>query len=310
VNVLNRSLFQIVFASACLAVLASAAAFQNLPPETEIVTVNGKAITEGDLEFVYLARGVRDELKPTVRDQYVEDLIDRVLLKAFLAEQKIKASDAIVDERVQRMEKLVTREGLDFTETLESLGYSRETFREAVEQPIVWNIHARRVITDKAIATYWRQHKTRFDGTEVKAAQIVKRVPKDATDSQLEALKQQLAGLRGKIVAGDVSFADAAKAESDSPSGKDGGEIGQFVYRGRMPVELTSVAFALKPGEVSEPFQSPFGMHLLTVTEVIPGDLSLEDTRGEIFGVLSRELQKRLIAELRKNADIRKVGAK
>ena len=309
-SVLNRSLFQIVFAAACLAVLASAAAFQNLPPESVIVTVNGKTITEGDLEFVYLARGVRDELKPTVREQYIEDLIDRALLKAFLAEQRIKASNAIVDERVQRMEKLVTREGLDFTETLESLGYSRETFREAVEQPIVWNIHARGVITDRAIATYWKRHKARFDGTEVRAAQIVKRVPKDATESQLDAVKQQLAGLRAKVVAGEISFADAAKAESDSPSGKDGGDIGQFVYQGRMPVELTSVAFALKPGEVSEPFQTPFGMHLLTVSEVIPGDLSLEDTRGEIFGVLSRELQKRLIAELRKNANIRKVDAK
>lgn len=309
-NVLNRSLAQIVFAAASLAVLASAATSRNLPPETVVVTVNGKAITEGDLQFVYLARGVRDELKPKVRDQYIEDLIDRTLLKAFLAEQKIKASDAIVDERVQRMEKLVNREGLDFAETLESLGYTRETFREAVEQPIVWNIHARRVITDKAIATYWKKYKERFDGTEVRAAQIVKRVPKDATAAQLETLKQQLAGLRAKILAREISFADAAKAESDSPSGKDGGDIGQFVYRGRMPVELTSVAFALKPGEVSEPFQTPFGMHLLTAIEIVPGDLSLEDTRGEIFGVLSRELQKRLVAELRKTANIRKVGVK
>lgn len=309
-SVVNRSLFQTVFAVVCLDVLASAAAFQNVPPETPVATVDGAAITEGDLQFIYLARGVRDELKPSVRDQYVDDLIDRALLKTFLAAQNIKASDAIVDERVQRMEKLVTREGLDFTETLESLGYSRETFREAVAQPIVWNIHARRVITDKAISTYWKQHKARFDGTEVKAAQIVKRVPKDATPEQLDGLKEQLAALRTRIAAGEVTFTDAAKAESDSPSGKDGGDIGQFVYRGRMPVELTSVAFSLKPGEVSEPFQSPFGMHLLTVSDVIPGDLSLEDTRGEIFGVLSRELQKRLIAELRKNADIRKVGAK
>lgn len=307
-SVVDRSLFQTVFAVICLAVLGSAAAFQNVPPDTPVATVDGVAITEGDLEFIYLARGVRDELKPAVREQYIDDLIDRALLKKFLATQNIKASDAIVDERVQRMEKLVTREGLDFTETLESLGYSRATFREAVAQPIVWNIHARRVITDNAIATYWRQHKARFDGTEVKAAQIVKRIPENATPEQLDGLKGQLAVLKGSIVSGEITFADAAKAESDSPSGKDGGDIGQFVYRGRMPVELTSVAFALKPGEVSEPFQTPFGMHLLTISEVIPGDLSLEDTRGEIFGVLSRELQKRLVAELRKNADIRKVG--
>ncbi|MBI1312658.1 hypothetical protein GC176_15305 [bacterium] len=309
-SALSRTLVPLAVAAICLTVFVRTTAAQNPPPETVVATVNGTSITEGDLEFLYLARGVRDELKPTVRDQYIEDLIDRTLLKSFLTEQKIEASDAIVNERVQRMEKLVTREGLDFSETLASLGYSRATFREAVAQPIVWNIHARRVITDKAIATYWMQHRERFDGTEVRAAQIVKRVPKEATVEQLGVLKQQLGDLRTKIVSGEVSFADAARAESDSPSGKDGGDIGQFVYRGRMPVELTSVAFDLKPGEVSEPFQTPFGMHLLTVTKIVPGDLSLEDTRGEIFGVLSRELQKRLIVELRKNANVRKVGAK
>lgn len=281
----------------------------DVPPDQVVATVDGEPVTEGDLELLYLSRGVRDELKASVRDRYIDDLIDRLLLRRFLAGQQIQASRAIVDERVQRMEKLVTREGLDFSETLQSLGYTRATFRETVEQPIVWNIHARRVITDEAVAAYWNRHQSRFDGTEVRAAQIVKRIPADATPEQIETLRRKLEDLRAKILAGSISFADAARNESDSPSGQDGGDIGQFVYRGRMPVELTSVAFSLKPAEISEPFRTRFGMHLMTVTEIIPGDLSLEDARAEIFGVLSRKLQQRLIADLRKKAVIRKVTA-
>ena len=71
-----------------------------------------------------------------------------------------------------------------------------------------------------------------------------------------------------------------------------------------MPQNLTTVAFGLKTGEVSEPFETPFGIHILTVTEVIPGDLSLEDARGEIFQELSGKLQDGLISELRNKAEI------
>jgi len=44
-------------------------------------------------------------------------------------------------------------------------------------------------------------------------------------------------------------------------------------------------------------------MHILTVTEVIPGDLSLEDARDEIFQELSGKLQDGLISQLREKAE-------
>jgi peptidyl-prolyl cis-trans isomerase C len=289
-------------------VLSARGQAQNTPSDTVIATVNGTSVTEGDLEFLYLARAVDDELRASVRDRFLEEFIDRVLLRQFLDKKKVVPSETLVTERVQRMEKLITREGLDFDETLESLGYTRASFREAAALPLAWRMHARTVINNVAIAKYWKAHQAKFDGTEVRASQIVKRVPKEATTEQTAAIKQHLTELRSKIEAGDVTFADTAKAESDSPSGRDGGNIGQFVYRGKMPIELTSVAFRLKVGELSEPFQTRFGMHLLTVTEIVPGDLSLEDARAEIFDTLSQAVQKRLITELRKTANIRKVA--
>jgi hypothetical protein len=93
-------------------------------PKT-LAVVNGTTITESDLEFLYLSRDVREELRPTVRERYIELLIDRRLLKEFLRSRKIKAPESVVKERVARAEKLITQEGLNFDDTLKNLGYTR-----------------------------------------------------------------------------------------------------------------------------------------------------------------------------------------
>jgi parvulin-like peptidyl-prolyl isomerase len=269
-----------------------------------IATINGTKITESDLEFLYLSRDVREELRLSVRARYIEQLIDRSLLKEFLRSRKIQAPKSVVKDRVERAEKLITQEQLNFDEVLKKLGYTRASFAEEVALPLAWRAHARLAITDKAIAKYWKTHRSKFDGTEVRAAHIVKRLPRDAKDEDKKALTQQLAEIRQSVVGKQTRFSDAASESSDSPSGKDGGNLGQFAFRGRMPQDLTKVAFSLKTGEISEPFETPFGIHILTVTEIVQGDLSLEDARGEIFHELSGRLQVGLISKLRDKAEI------
>lgn len=275
---------------------------EDSPPA--IAVVNGVEITESDLEFLYRSRDVREELRAAVRERFIEQLIDRSLLKQFLDERGIEAPESVVNDRVARAETLISRENLNFDDTLKSLGYTRESFRDQVALPLAWLEHARLAITDSAISQYWENHRSKFDGTEVLAAQIVKRIPPDTGDHETATIKQQLTRLRQSIIAGEMTFEDAARKHSDSPSAKDGGDLGQFAWRGRMPQDLTDVAFQLQPGEISEPFESPFGVHLLTVTAIVPGDLSLEDARGEIFQELSSKLQSALIAQLRKKAEI------
>jgi peptidyl-prolyl cis-trans isomerase C len=59
-----------------------------------------------------------------------------------------------------------------------------------------------------------------------------------------------------------VSFEDLARDFSECPSGKDGGDLGEF-GRGMMVPAFEKVAFALLPGEVSGPVRTQFGFHLI-----------------------------------------------
>jgi parvulin-like peptidyl-prolyl isomerase len=86
------------------------------------------------------------------------------------------------------------------------------------------------------------------------------------------------------------SFAEAARQHSTSPSARQGGDLGYFRFQGRMPAAIAAVAFALPVGEISQPFRSSFGAHLVTVTDRKPGDLSLEDVRADVLEAVSRAL--------------------
>jgi parvulin-like peptidyl-prolyl isomerase len=60
----------------------------------------------------------------------------------------------------------------------------------------------------------------------------------------------------------------------------------------------------MQPGEISEPFRTRFGVHLLTVTDRKPGDLSLEDVRGDVLAAMSRALWEQQAGEERARARI------
>lgn len=65
-----------------------------------------------------------------------------------------------------------------------------------------------------------------------------------------------------KKLAEGVSFEDLARDYSTCPSGKDGGMLGEF-GKGMMVPAFEKAAFALMPGEVSQPVRTQFGFHLI-----------------------------------------------
>ena len=78
--------------------------------------------------------------------------------------------------------------------------------------------------------------------------------------------RRRLADLRERIVAGGVDFAALARLHSVDASAARGGDLG-WVFPGDTVPEFERAMNALKPGEVSQPFKSPFGWHLVQVLE-------------------------------------------
>lgn len=71
--------------------------------------------------------------------------------------------------------------------------------------------------------------------------------------------------LKQQIVSGETTFAEAASAYSQCPSGNSGGDLGTF-GQGQMVPEFDKVVFNDEVGVVHGPVQTQFGYHLLEVT--------------------------------------------
>ena len=78
-----------------------------------------------------------------------------------------------------------------------------------------------------------------------------------STEEECQALKDQIEG--------GADFADLAKKHSSCPSGKEGGDLGEF-GPGQMVPEFDEVVFTGEVNVVHGPVQTQFGFHLLEVT--------------------------------------------
>jgi peptidyl-prolyl cis-trans isomerase C len=292
--------------SILIAVLIYEMALPTLAQNTErvLATVNGEPITEGDLQFLMLLRRVPPEMREQVRERFLEQLIDSRLMRAYLAGRKAEALPDELQREVRDLLELIRKQGEDPQQVLAELGLSEQRLREEAALPLAWQRYVQRIATPQELRDYYSAHRQELDGTEVRARQIFLKLPKDDAAAEVDAARSKLQRIRSEIESGKLTFAEAAKQHSEAPTRDNGGDVGFFPFRGKMPAQIADVAFRLKNGEISEPFRTPFGMHLVTVTERKPGDLSLEDVRAVVLNRLSEAKWREIVAEQRAKAKI------
>ena len=103
-----------------------------------------------------------------------------------------------------------------------------------------------------------------YFSTEVTVAQLVK-MP-EAGKIQKTRVIAQLNNLRDQIMDG-IDFGVLAKRYSEDPGSAAQGGVLPFFKRGELAPEYEATALALKPGEVSEPVETQFGIHIIELIE-------------------------------------------
>jgi len=118
---------------------------------------------------------------------------------------------------------------------------------------------------------------------ELKASHILIR---GTTPDEIKAAGEKLLKIRARLMAG-ANFAKVAEEESEDPSAKANyGDLGWF-RDGTMDKGFWDGAFALKKGEISQPVQSMYGLHLI----------KLEDRKEKTFEEAKQELASEIANE-------------
>ena len=132
--------------------------------------------------------------------------------------------------------------------------FARNLYRNSLLQSLK---HGQLPLTDEEAKKYFLEREDEFIQPERAKISLIQ-LPPDK-EKEVNALYKELRA--GK------DFAELARANSKHMSAARGGDLG-FLTR-KQYKEITDVAFATKPGDVSKPFKSPSGWSIVKVHEII-----------------------------------------
>ena len=118
--------------------------------------------------------------------------------------------------------------------------------------------------TDQEVQEYYDINMSQYSTPgQVRARHILLRVEDDTDEAAVEA---RAAELTAELRDGGDFDTLAREHSDDEGTAPQGGDLGLF-GRGRMVPEFEAVAFDMEVTEISDPVRSPFGFHIIQVTE-------------------------------------------
>jgi parvulin-like peptidyl-prolyl isomerase len=237
----------------------------------------------------------------------IEILVNTKLLNHFLAAQRVDVPESKVDDQIERVKQQLKREGQDLPTLLRQNDSSIEEMRKEIANAIRLDEFTTTRATEATLRKYLNENRDRFSGTQVRASHILLRLEPNASKEEKEKARQKLEAIRKEIVGGKISFAAAANKYTEDPAnaGGAGGDLDYFTLNSGFVDEFADAAFKLKKGEISEPVETPFGFHLIQVTDRREGKLpDFDQNKPLILNSYRVELQKEIVDAERKAAKI------
>ncbi|WP_205519752.1 peptidylprolyl isomerase [Pyxidicoccus caerfyrddinensis] len=231
-----------------------------------------------------------ERYKQVLRDFYRKTAPDfETELRRQLGAQKmldvVRANAVVSDDEVRaRYEKQGNQAKVVFARFLPTM------FAEKVPAPTPAQLAEWKKAHEKEIKDYFEANRFVYQQPErIHARQVLVKLAPDATAEQKAQAKAKAEALR-KEIEGGKDFAAVAKESSEDPGSKArGGDLG-WVERGSWEPALADAAFALKAGEVTQPVETKFGVHLVKVEEKQAAqDKKLEDVSDEIATTLYKQ---------------------
>jgi len=150
-------------------------------------------------------------------------------------------------------------------------------------------------VKDEDLAAYYEQNKNRFGQPERRrASHIFIELPSGGSEDARKAARAKAEDIAKQAAADPSKFAElAAKNSQDSGSAAKGGDLG-WIAPGSQAGPLDKAIFGLAANQVSGVVESPFGLHILKVTEISPAAIK---PLAEVKDQITAEVRKQIAAQ-------------
>ena len=230
--------------------------------------VNGEVIRFAEVDALVNAR----QILPLPRAQKIElyksaleMLIDDMLIRQYLRKNAPAPNPAETEREWNELKEALSKKQQTLAEFLLESKQSEEQLKADIAARVQWRAFLNARFSEADLQAYYTANKVFFDKTFVQASHILAKAGNDPAERA--RAQQKLEVLRRDILAGRITFVDAAKKYSDCEPSKDkGGDIGKFPYKFVVVEPFARAAFSMKVGEISGIVSTEFGMHLIMVT--------------------------------------------
>jgi len=249
-----------------------------------VATVNDEIITWSELMNVIIIDGKQflggltaEDRENKIREAERPVLDNLIETKLQLQEARRMNLDVTASEIDGAIQEIRTKYSLTDEMLMNSLkaeGLTPEDYRARLADQILlqkvinYAVKNNIVVSEKEIEQYYQDHISEFDGGEkIRIRQIFFALPRES--SQKESLEAKAREIEQKISSGE-DFSKLAGEFSEDPSRAFGGDLG-YISRGSALKEIEDAAAALKKGEVSSPFWSQAGLHIIKLEDRAEG---------------------------------------
>ena len=207
-----------------------------------------------------------------VRKQVLDHMVLTRIQLQLAKKAGIQVNDGDLNQALAGIAKQNNMTLKQFANTIRQQGQNWQDFREHIrDEMVISRLQQREVsrrvhVTDRDVDNFLKSEVGRkMFQADFHLAQILIKVPSDATTEQVEKAKAKARSLVTKLHNG-ASFSELAVANSSGPNALEGGDLG-WRPAGQWPTLFANAALKMKKGQIAGPLRSGAGFHILKLVD-------------------------------------------
>lgn len=203
---------------------------------------------------------------------YLESLINIRLQMQEASRLGLGVSDAELTEAIENIKRKYALSDTDFKKSLKQEGYDFDDYKRRLREQIIINkitnhiIGSKIIVSDDDVKKHMNDNKGSIETAgSYRISQIL--IKKNGSAEEKSRADEKAAAIMRRLKNGE-NFSELARQNSEDPSASSGGDLG-VIKKEYLSEEFIAVLAKMKTNEVSDPFWTDKGLHIIKLDEKI-----------------------------------------